>query len=322
MITGFNTDVKHAGVVFHVQTEDKGTGNPCIESLVYVGGQILARKRAGYRSLLEEAGNAKAVAELMERQHQSLIAEIRAGKMDDKVAAIKGPRKPAESSSEPRPAPVQPVQPPKGTRPAPARPPEPAPPKAAPPRAETRPPASAPPEPAAPPAQAAPPVDASTAVPQSMPPIPEAEGVRPASPTRAARVPRQVQPPSPPQREPGTDSDRSLDQVILDYLEMESVQDRLVLSLHRMAGRIAAGSEATIRFSTVSSVDADPIGQARITVSLISTMDEPLVLGEGRTNDQGELELTFLIPELKTGSGALIVRAESSIGNAESRHLI
>ena len=42
MITGFNTDVEHDGVVYHVQTEDKGLDSPLILSLVYSGGAILA----------------------------------------------------------------------------------------------------------------------------------------------------------------------------------------------------------------------------------------------------------------------------------------
>ena len=44
MITGFNTDIKHNEKVYHIQTEDKGLQNPYIESLVYVGGEILASK--------------------------------------------------------------------------------------------------------------------------------------------------------------------------------------------------------------------------------------------------------------------------------------
>ena len=40
MITGFNTDIEHGGVVYHVQTEDKGFDTPIILSLVYAGGQV------------------------------------------------------------------------------------------------------------------------------------------------------------------------------------------------------------------------------------------------------------------------------------------
>src|SRR5205809_235221 len=42
VITGFNTDIRHNDKVYHIQTEDKGLQNPYIESLVYVGGDILA----------------------------------------------------------------------------------------------------------------------------------------------------------------------------------------------------------------------------------------------------------------------------------------
>ena len=52
MITGYNTDVEHDGVVYHVQTEDKGLGSPLILSLVYSGGAILASKRSRYEDLI------------------------------------------------------------------------------------------------------------------------------------------------------------------------------------------------------------------------------------------------------------------------------
>src|SRR5688572_4225613 len=45
VITGFNTDIPHEGITYHVQTEDKGVDTPLILSLVYVGGAIIASKR-------------------------------------------------------------------------------------------------------------------------------------------------------------------------------------------------------------------------------------------------------------------------------------
>ena len=44
MITGFNTDVKFEDNVYHVQTEDRGLDNPMFESLIYIGGSIVAKK--------------------------------------------------------------------------------------------------------------------------------------------------------------------------------------------------------------------------------------------------------------------------------------
>src|SRR5262249_53726820 len=54
VITGFNTDVKHKNRVFHIQTEDKGEANPYVESLVYVGGEILATKKTSYAEVVKE----------------------------------------------------------------------------------------------------------------------------------------------------------------------------------------------------------------------------------------------------------------------------
>ncbi len=86
MITGFNNDIKHRGTVFHIQTEDKGEESAWIESLIYVGGRILARKRATYKQLLEEGGSKRAIAKLMERQHRLMIQQIRDGRFDAETA--------------------------------------------------------------------------------------------------------------------------------------------------------------------------------------------------------------------------------------------
>src|SRR4051794_30160868 len=88
MITGYNTDVRHKETVFHVQTEDKGAANPCIESLVYVGGQVLVSKRANYANLLAEGREEKEIVALMDHQHRTMIAAIRHGKLDEKLAAL------------------------------------------------------------------------------------------------------------------------------------------------------------------------------------------------------------------------------------------
>ena len=75
MITGFNTDVKHRNRVFHIQTEDQGESNPYVESLVYVGGEILATKRTSYAEVIKTgARDDHAVQDLMEQQHRTMIA--------------------------------------------------------------------------------------------------------------------------------------------------------------------------------------------------------------------------------------------------------
>lgn len=83
MITGFNTDIEHDGVVYHVQTEDKGLDSPIILSLVYSGGTILASKRSPYQDLIAEGFSDEALAERLKRQHRLICAAIHSGRIND-----------------------------------------------------------------------------------------------------------------------------------------------------------------------------------------------------------------------------------------------
>jgi len=83
VITGFNTDIEHDGVIYHVQTEDKGLDTPIILSLVYTGGTILASKRAPYEDLIAEGFTDEALAERLKRQHKLICAAIHSGRIND-----------------------------------------------------------------------------------------------------------------------------------------------------------------------------------------------------------------------------------------------
>ena len=83
MITGYNTDVRHGSRTFHVQTEDKGMGNPKIETLIYVGGEILDSTRGTYEDLV--AGGQTSEVQIqarMDEQHKTVIRDIKNGKYD------------------------------------------------------------------------------------------------------------------------------------------------------------------------------------------------------------------------------------------------
>jgi hypothetical protein len=83
VITGYNTDVEHNGVVYHVQTEDKGLETPLILSLVYSGGAILASKRSPYEDLIASGFSDEALSERLKRQHLLICAAIHAGRVGD-----------------------------------------------------------------------------------------------------------------------------------------------------------------------------------------------------------------------------------------------
>lgn len=83
MLTGFNTDVEYDGVVYHVQTEDKGLQTPFILSLVYTGGEILASKRSPYDDLIASGFDEDVLARRLSRQHKLICAAIHAGRIED-----------------------------------------------------------------------------------------------------------------------------------------------------------------------------------------------------------------------------------------------
>ena len=79
MLTGYNTDIKHEGVIYHVQTEDGGTDNPFIVSLIYQGGRILASRKTSYTHLLGTDDFISKLRNLLEHQHKVMIKAILTG---------------------------------------------------------------------------------------------------------------------------------------------------------------------------------------------------------------------------------------------------
>ena len=82
MLTGYNSEVEHEGRHFHVQTEDRGKDNPVIETLIYRGGQIIANHRTPYPAGDGERPSDERLHEMIERQHRTVVKDIRLGKYD------------------------------------------------------------------------------------------------------------------------------------------------------------------------------------------------------------------------------------------------
>jgi hypothetical protein len=104
MITGFNTNVRHGGRLFHVQTEDSGRRHPHVISHVYYQGTILASEKSSYAQRVESADLEIEVRALMERQHKSMVARLNKGEFDAVVAERLGAASPA-AAAPPAPAP-------------------------------------------------------------------------------------------------------------------------------------------------------------------------------------------------------------------------
>jgi hypothetical protein len=93
VITGFNTDIDFEGKTYHVQTEDKGLARPIILSLVYDRGTILASKRVPYNDLLAGELDEEELADRLRKQHRTICAAIKAGRLDELMRMTESARK-------------------------------------------------------------------------------------------------------------------------------------------------------------------------------------------------------------------------------------
>lgn len=235
MITGFNTDIKHNDKVYHIQTEDKGVGNPYIESLVYVGGEILASKKTSYAEQLKNGIDEKWIGGLMEQQHRTMIAAIKRGRFDQPADTTKSHTGKVE----------------------------------------------------------APTLTGSTPIPKTTTESPLA--------TLA--------------------EEKTLDQVIIDYLASEAESEHLELSLLSQVD-FFSGSTVEVRIATKKSLSQQPIPAAAIEVKVISTVEAPRVIFKGKTAGDGTAIVRCTIPPFKEGTAAVIISAQSPIGNDEVKQLV
>ena len=235
MITGFNTDIKHNEKVYHVQTEDKGMANPYIESLVYVGGEILASKKTSYAEQLKTGVDEKWIGGLMEQQHRTMIAAIKRGRFDAPADTTKNIARPAST-----------------------------------------------------PTIAA---DASALLNTG---------------ERAALV---------------INEEKTLDQVIIDYLASEAESEHLELSLIDSMD-FFAGTPIELRVAARKSLSQSPIPAAAIEVKVISTVEPPRVIFRGKTAADGTTVVRCTIPSFREGTAAVIISAQSPIGNDEVKQLV
>ena len=121
MLSGFNTNMRHRGVLFHVQTEDSGRANPHVITHLFHGGNIMASEKREYSEQLEVDDLAGVVKGLMEEQHKAMLHRLKSGECDDAILARLGANVFGDLSEtaatlspgpepEPRPSPESPAE--------------------------------------------------------------------------------------------------------------------------------------------------------------------------------------------------------------------
>jgi hypothetical protein len=257
VITGFNTDVKHRNRVFHIQTEDKGEANPYVESLVYVGGEILATKRTSYAEVIKAGRDDHAIQDLMEQQHRTMIAAIQRGRFDGPNGSVQIPEGMSPTSMEEATMAGKPEKTGKISKADKA---------------------------------------ASAAA------APPAASVSRATPSAGV-------------------SDRSLDQMILDYLASDSMPEEIELSL-LPAPDFVAGRSVQTKLKAASGSPARPVQGALVQVRILSTSARAATVFQGRTASDGSCPISFMIPAGGNGMAAAVIRVTSPDASAEIQYPI
>lgn len=81
MVMGFNTDIKHNGVVYHIQTEPRK--DAAIDSTVYLQGAVIHKFKSSYQDLLDSPDfSDDRLKRRLEAQHRLIISRIRGGEIN------------------------------------------------------------------------------------------------------------------------------------------------------------------------------------------------------------------------------------------------
>ncbi|MFW6051433.1 MAG: hypothetical protein ACODAU_09675 [Myxococcota bacterium] len=108
-LLGYNTNVRHKGKLYHIQTEDSGVSHPHIITHLFAdGGRIIASKKTSYAEHVGTDDMQATVKRMMQEQHKAMFIALRDGVYDEDAPA---------AGEEPPPPPPVPEGPPTEKRP-------------------------------------------------------------------------------------------------------------------------------------------------------------------------------------------------------------
>ena len=105
-------------------------------------------------------------------------------------------------------------------------------------------------------------------------------------------------------------SNRSLDEVVVDFLQEQEAMGALRMELVG-APVLRAGAPVTVKLHVVEERTRRPVSGADVKLTLISTHDKPQELFAGVTDERGEVEAPIRLPE-STAELAVLLRASAS----------
>jgi len=83
-LVGYNTNVRHKGKLYHIQTEDSGVKRPHVITQLFAdGGRIIASEKTSYEESVGADNLAEIVKQLMQEQHKRVFIGLRDGVYDE-----------------------------------------------------------------------------------------------------------------------------------------------------------------------------------------------------------------------------------------------
>jgi len=83
-LLGYNTNVRHGGKLFHIQTEDSGANHGHIFTHLFAdGGRIIASKKTTYAQFIDTGHFPDIVKQLMRESHKAMFIALRDGLFDE-----------------------------------------------------------------------------------------------------------------------------------------------------------------------------------------------------------------------------------------------
>ena len=116
-------------------------------------------------------------------------------------------------------------------------------------------------------------------------------------------------------------SNRSLDEVILDFLAQGATVERLRLEVDPTAP-LEEGTAPSVRFRVLAETSGLPLAGAKVAVKVISTLDRARDLFAGETNAEGWVDATLDLLLVPDGNSALLCQAQLGDSSAEVQHLV
>ena len=159
--------------------------------------------------------------------------------------------------------------------------------------------------------------DGSVRIPEEM----TLSSSRPATPTPAGEVresPAPRRPSNPPSDSPRIAGDRTLDQVILDYLAAEGSPEQIDLTFSPTP-EFVAGRRIDVRMRAELAVSRRPVAGASVQIRVLSA-SKPVPVFQGRTGPDGDCAIAFLMPQIPVGAAAAVVRLTSPAGSTEIQY--